>query len=229
VNENLRLDYVNRALVRIGDAPLSALLEGEAGDEAGQASAADVALLVYEPTVRELLSRRRWEFACVQAQLARLEGVSPLVGWTYAYQFPTEPPYLRLARLAYSADSLSLGSSAAVITSARRGLAYAIRASDDGKHVYLLSHWSDVFVEYVGRVEEVLFSASFGACVVLGLAIKMAQALTDDTDLVKQLNIELYGDRARGFTGALTMAKLEDSQNSPNPGFADDAGFVSGR
>lgn len=75
------IDIASNALVRIGVPPISSFEEGGA---AGQAASN-----LYEPTVRDLLSKTRWRFAAAKRQLAQLTA-KPLNEWQYAYQLPSD-------------------------------------------------------------------------------------------------------------------------------------------
>jgi len=220
VNTAKALDYTNQALQDIGEAPITAWNDGSLN--------ADMANRRYEQVVRDLLSRHRWEFATVQATLARVTSVTPTIDWSYAFALPTDPAYIRMVRMARDADSLQ-GTQTIFWPGSFRRLEYAIRASDDGNSLYLLTHWTTCYVEYIGRVNEQLFSPAFEECIVLTLAARFAEAITDKPDLASRMMLELMGEPRAGRPGKLMLAKLEDSRNSPNPGFVDDAGLISGR
>ena len=75
----------NRALVKLGAAPIGGFDDGTAEAEAAGA--------LYEATRDALLSAHPWSFATAQADLARLAG-EPLADFAYAYQLP--PDFLRV-------------------------------------------------------------------------------------------------------------------------------------
>lgn len=223
MNTAKALSYVNEALVQIGDRPITSFADGS-----DRAKAADV---LYEPALRWLLAQHRWEFATVQQQLAQIAGFEPLIDWSFAYDLPTDPEYLHVVRIARTADSLA--TSANLVWPRHRRLDYAIRnirtnPADDGtERQALLTHWAEVWLEYVGRVDEAAFPPAFEQALVVAIAQRLAKALSDDTDLRENLKDELMGTQRA--PGLLSIAKTRDSKNSPNAGFVDDAGFVSHR
>lgn len=74
-----KFDLCSQALVIIGANPIASFDDGS--------TEARVAVTLYEPTVRDELSRYRWRFSTTQQQLSRLTDV-PLTGWDAAYQLP---------------------------------------------------------------------------------------------------------------------------------------------
>ena len=74
-----KIDICARALVMIGDEPISSFADGTTGSR--------VAANLYESTVRQLLGSYRWRFASGEVQLSRLTD-APLGKWSAAYALP---------------------------------------------------------------------------------------------------------------------------------------------
>lgn len=219
MNTEKAISFCNRALVDLGEDPIAAFDDGSA--------TATVCDERYESVLEHMLGSARWEFATVQAQLAAYPN-APLVDWSYAYQLPTQPKYLRMVRLADSLDGLRVPTSMVWERSSR--VRYTIRTHEypqGQRNLVLMTDYSSAFVEYIARVEEELFPPTFEECVVVALREKLAMSLTNNADLVKLAHVELYGQS--GQAGLLGRAIMVDRTNSPRPGLRDDAGFLSGR
>lgn len=77
---NSDIDIVSQALVLLGEAPISSLTEGTAGQ---------VATSLLETTRNQMLQANRWRFAAGKATLSRLTA-TPKNEWTYAFQLPSD-------------------------------------------------------------------------------------------------------------------------------------------
>lgn len=75
------IDLANQALVLLGEEPITSFEDGT--------TASVAAKTFYEPTVLEVMSRRRWRFLTTTAQLSRL-GDAPRGRFAAAYQMPTD-------------------------------------------------------------------------------------------------------------------------------------------
>lgn len=213
IDTALALEIVNAAMMRGG--------VGQAINAFDQQNnRARYANQVYEKRVRLALSEYRWEWALVQAQLARV-ATAPLFAWAYSYQLPTDPAFLRVHRFSPGADGLA--TSAALVWPRLTRADYGVRGDK------LFTDHQEAWLEYVGRVSERYFSPPFVEAFELRLAAEFARSLARNDDLADQLTKELVGDPARQLVGAITRAKAVDARNSPTPGVADDAGLVSGR
>jgi hypothetical protein len=213
MNTAKAIEFCNLALTGFGEKTIASFTE--------RTTRANVCALQYERVVSGLLSEHRWEFATIQAQLSQVADVTPLIDWTYAYDLPTDPVYIRLVRMARSADSLAWP---------RYGnVPFAIRTASDGQSQRMYTSYAEVYVEYVGRVDEIVFPPHFVNALVVALKMELGQALTDKTDVVTEARIQLRGNRPAGVTGLLQIAKTIDSKNSPNAGIRQDAGLITGR
>jgi hypothetical protein len=224
VNEALAIDYSNQALTDIGETGISSFNSGV--DDSTQAAVANQR---YEQILRKLLISHRWEWATVQQELAQLsaDAEQPIAEWEFAYALPTDPDYLRVVRLARTADSLQ--TNVTLLWPRVAGINHMIRSNQAGDKVHLYSNWSEMFLEYIGRVDEVNFSEAFVDALITALAHAFAKILTDNDEMVKEKWLELHGDQARRIPGKLSTAKTIDSKNSPNVGWIDDAGLLTGR
>ena len=75
-----KFDIVSQALILMGEAPISSFSEGTSGL---------VAENLYETTLDGLLTSHRWRFAIGKQEFNRLTA-SPLDGFKYAYQIPSQ-------------------------------------------------------------------------------------------------------------------------------------------
>jgi hypothetical protein len=75
------IEIINRALVLLGAERISSLSDGSTESES--------AAQIYPGVVEDLISRYRWRFAHVQAQLSRLSA-TPDARWDAAYQLPSD-------------------------------------------------------------------------------------------------------------------------------------------
>jgi hypothetical protein len=77
-----KIDIVSNALLLIGHPPISSF-------DSDQGAGATVGSALYDTTLEYLLSTTYWRFAVKQQQLNRLTA-TPLQGWQYAFQIPTD-------------------------------------------------------------------------------------------------------------------------------------------
>lgn len=85
------LRFINAALTRIGDEPLTSLT--------GTSAAAKVANQNYEHIVETALASHPWKFATKYAQLTLVSTDDPPDPWTYVYQVPTDMLDLRSVKV----------------------------------------------------------------------------------------------------------------------------------
>lgn len=225
----LQLDIANDALVGIGEKVLTSLPLPDGSQFTAQGA---LILQRYERAANWCLSRHKWEFAKVQAQLAQ-STTKPVFDWAFAYPLPTDPLYLRLVRMGFNIDSLGpvTDTPATEVTFPRQDprvrFAMGVLCIGGTDRKVLLTDFDEVFIEYIGRVSETVWPPYFAEIVVQKLKIELTLALTD-----KESRAARYRDEFEGFQGRpgmLTRAIMIDSANAPNQGVVDDAGFISGR
>lgn len=82
---NTKVSIASRALVLLGDRPISSFDEGTTG--------ADIATSLYESSYETLLTETRWRFAQKTAQLSRFVA-APDTGYRYKFSIPSDLLYL---------------------------------------------------------------------------------------------------------------------------------------
>ena len=76
------IDICSRALVLIGSTPITSFTAGD--------TPSVIANNLYEPTLRGILSQKRWGFARTTSQLSRLTGTPDGGYWEAAYALPAD-------------------------------------------------------------------------------------------------------------------------------------------
>lgn len=178
-----KLGVINQALVELGDDPITSL---ETDDGAG----AEVARVIYDRVVNAMFTpdAYKFRFATKQFKLNQISG-EPMDadngGFKYAYALPSD--YLSLVYLQTSQDYQIYGQE--------------LRCND-----------TNLIMDYIARVDEGLWPATFEEMVIFKLAAEMAKPVTDDSSL-KQEMIMAYQEAKR-------TAKQLDSKNVPNKPFS---------
>lgn len=222
MNTDRAIELCNRALSDLGEKGIEAFNAGTV--------ASIVADQRYEGIVEDLLSSARWHFATIQTELSRYTDFAPLFDWAFAYEMPSNPKYLRMVRFARTTDSLN--SVETLVWPRARRAVYDIRAIKVTGDVYthaIFTDYDQAFIEYVGRVDEVLWPPHFDACVVTALAEVFAPAVQGERgrEVAELLHQKLHGGRGRA--GQLTHAKVIDGHNQPSVPILDDGGLLTGR
>lgn len=148
-----QIEIINRALVLLGADRISSLTDGTTESES--------ASQIYPGVVEDLISRYRWRFAHVQAQLPRL-AAEPDARWSAAYQLPSDLKVLE------------------TITVNDEPIEYD-RLED--KVACNAQETDEVFAEYVIQNDETKWPGYFVSLVVFELASLLATPVGDREDL----------------------------------------------
>lgn len=173
------VDVCNDALTLLGDDRIISLT-----DDTTQAR---VMNQLYQPTVDAVLRSYPWRCAIAQAQLARLSSTTPLYGFSYAYQLPTDPKALRVLEV-YNSSNVS-----------QRDHQWA----KFGDKIY--SDLETVYITYVAQIVANGFDPLLRQAVAARLAADAAWPLTQNSTLVGNMN-QLY---AAKLNEARTVDRLE--------------------
>ena len=148
------IDICSNAFIRLGAPPISSFTAGGAqGTAAGN---------LYEPTLQAMLSSHRWRFASAQKTLARLTA-TPLNGWSYAFQLPTD-----LISLYHAVPNVD----------------YQVYEDKIYANVESLD------VEYLMRPSETLFPAYFQLALEYQLASEFALSVTSNRSLAETYEVK---------------------------------------
>lgn len=172
----------SRALSKLACGTIASFGEGTAE--------ADLAGVLYGPTLEALLSAYNWSFATGQATLARL-AAAPLADWHYAYQLPVD--FLRVI----SAGQAGQG----------RGVSYRIH---EGR---LHTDADQVILTYVFRPDVSALPPYFAEALVDRLAAEFALPLTESASRAELManKAELSFRRARAADSqGQTPVAIED-------------------
>ena len=137
------IEICSRALILLGASPIASFNDPGAG--------AQVSNILYESTLRSLISSHRWNFTKKKASLSRLVA-APLNTYTYQYQLPSD--YLTMIKTAD--DSI-----------------YEIQGDK------VLSNQDSLQIDYIHRPDETNFPPIFIETLEFYLASKFAVPVTD--------------------------------------------------
>lgn len=148
------IDLCNMALGRIGAGRITALTE--------ETNEAIYCNLWYEQTRNEVLRSRAWK-SCTELQTLAQLSTTPIFGWSYQYQMPTDPRAIRIISV-YPSSGYE-----------RQGR-------------LLLSDESSLSLKYVAEVSDPNnLDEILAEVITLRLAVKLAKAVANDKELSKDL------------------------------------------
>tara|TARA_R110000764_G_scaffold24888_1_gene59935 strand:- start:208 stop:795 length:588 start_codon:yes stop_codon:yes gene_type:complete len=173
-----KVDICARAIIRIGAQPISSFDDGS--------TEALVASLLYENTLKAILSRHRWRFATDQRQLDLLTD-APTGRYSFAYQLP---------------DLLVLNT----ITVSDIPIEYARYGDKVFCDTY--GSTSKLIADYTFRQDESQFPSYFTKVLELELASVFAGSIARDSAMIQQFNAQ--------FEQEIRIAKNIDSQEETN-------------
>jgi hypothetical protein len=186
------MDHVtiaNRAVARIGGIPIQSFdVPGPSGHIVPQ---------TYNAVLDDLLGKYPWHFTKKKAALARLTD-PPLIGWTYAFQLPSD----RLAppRAIYNASN------------DRRPF---MDWEPEGDKI--LTDAEQLWASYQWRPDPNWWPTYFRELVILAVAAELAGALREDWNLRKSLRREVYGEEQyQGEGGQFGVCSALDAQSAPS-------------
>jgi hypothetical protein len=193
----------NRALLRIGLAPIASLSEGS--------DRATTCQSLYEDTKMGCLSMYDWRFTLRKVQLARLV-TAPVNAWRYAYQLPTN----RISGPRAIYNSTSVG----------------VQPILGGFEIFGAQVFTDETVlvaDYQENVAEADWPPYFTPLVVYAMAAALAPTLTDREDLTVEYHARAWGTPQESFRGGwFAQAAMRDSFSNPAGAF-DTSEFVNAR
>lgn len=186
---------VNRALARIGSAPIMSLED--------ETALARQCAAVYDDAVDLCLGLHDWAFARMTVELSRipLETFTPINGWANAFDLPDNrlsDPLRVLANPKHPDRPL------------RR---FALEAGR------LFADETQVWATFVYRADPSTWSPVFRAAFITGLAATLAVAVASNTGLRDSLWKEAFGSDSQDMRGGL-MGKAISRDVHGNPGSA---------
>ncbi len=150
------------------------------------------------PRVRDnLLSLYGWGFVNLHRQLARLADVTPLIGWKYAYQLPSD----------------MLGGPEAVYGDGSDRSTTAFTIARDQLH----TDYEIVAMLYrASGTDPATWPAYFRNLAVTALGSKLAVPVMGDRKLAESLHEQAFGTRQeQGRGGLFAAARTEDARTRP--------------
>lgn len=179
-----KLDVINQALVLLGDDPITSL-------ETDSGAGAEAARVIYDRVINAQFTpdSYKFRFATKQFTLNQIQGEpvdADKGGFKLAYALPSD--FLCLVYLNTTQEYQIYGNE--------------LRCND-----------TELILDYIARVDETLWPATFEEMVVLKLASELAKPVTDDTSLKQEYQNE--------YLFAKKTAKAVDSKNVPNKPFSD--------
>lgn len=182
-----RIAICNRALVRIGEAPL----QSEVSDEA------EAVLPLYDSAVEVGLGLGAMSFAMALRRLAR-DAIKPAGRWLYRFQLPAES--LEGPRALYDSE-----------TATQPFTRWELM--DDGIYTDAEEIWARVRVTPSPQ----LWSPLFTEGVVVYLASMLAGSMKENSDLAQTLYVQAMGDpRVPGDMGLFARARALDAASQPS-------------
>ena len=170
------IDICNRALARIGAAPIMSLDDDT--DLSRQVEA------VFDDVVESCFAAWRWRWAAMTHALQQIDG-TPLNGWAYAYAVP----------------AAALGEPLRVMADPRRTDAPLRAFQCEGRQVF--ADHQPLWGVFITRHAPDLWPPLFRAGVVTWLAAHLAVPVTHDSGLAETLRQEAVGSPAEGMRGGL--------------------------
>jgi hypothetical protein len=192
-DSNLIIHICNSALYRLGEPPMTSLLQGTTD--------ANLCRALY-PDVRDtLLSWQAWPFATVRQSLSRLDATPPSDYTTY-YAFPTQPAVLRVIDIDLNHQQIDY----------QREI-YVHPTEPLHQQSVIATNAGSVTMRYIGRTSEGVWSPLFIATMAVWLAATMAPSVSGKASLRVSLLSELYGGQGEpGLLGKLRdITGYEDS------------------
>lgn len=189
----LRIDIIDRALIRVGALPL----------QTETARGASLRIAEYDGIVADLLSHP-WSFGQRKRALTRLSG-APELHWAYRYALPTD----------------MIGPPRAVFDSSDARVPFTdyelVASADATRPAELHTSAETVWLQYACNVAPQFWPAYFAEMAVLAVAAEFALSVREDVQLRDRLRREVHGDaQMPGAGGKLAEAKLKDAQGKPS-------------
>jgi len=182
-----RIAVCNRALVRIGEAPL----QSEVAD------GAEAVLLLYDSAVETALGLGDFSFATAIRQLNR-DATKPPGRWTYRFQLPAES--LEGPKAIYDDETASQPFT-------------AWELYDDGIYTDAETLWAKVRIAPSPQIWTPLFTEG----VVVYLASLLAGSMKENMDAAGALYAQAMGDpRVPGDMGLIGRARARDTASQPS-------------
>jgi hypothetical protein len=150
-----KTDIFNMALRRVGEETIMSLEEDDKNAEVGR--------LIFEPVYEQCLESHNWKFATFRTHLAETID-TPLFGYNYSYQVPTDPKLLRAIRLASYRDEFKIEGDKILTNTETNGL---------------------VYIGYVDDVNKL--SPMFVKALYLTLAVEMAYTMVENNTILNGL------------------------------------------
>lgn len=187
-----KVSIISEAVVKLGGKPVSSLDEDR--------KPVTVLVNLFDSTYEAALTMHRWRFAMAKRDLARLSA-TPLNEWQYAFQLPTDPPYLLAIRTYPSID-------------------YEIFEDK------LYANSTTCALDYVFRPAISALPAYFAKTLSLMLAVEGAIPVTGKQTYRDAFVQELHG--APGAPGLLPRSMAADASARP-PDAIEDSPFIQAR
>jgi hypothetical protein len=173
-----KTDICNLALIKIGKARVQDIDT----DESQQAT--DLKL-VYDSALLEILAEAEWSFAVFRQALNK-SVETPLYEWSYKFQIPTYPKYIRLISI-------------------ENDPAYSIEGD------FIFCNQSSINILYIGLVADPnLYTIPFQNAFVLLLAYKICYNLTNSSSREK----ELYAEYREKLAYAVNLYKALNAESA---------------
>ncbi len=173
-----KTDICNLALIKIGK---NRVIDIDTDDSQ---QATDLKL-VYDFTLLEILAEADWSFAIFRQALNKSVG-SPLYQWSYSFQLPTNPEYVRLISIEGNPE-------------------YTI----EGK--YILTNTDNIKITYIGKViDPNQYTIPFQNAFVALLAYKICYNLTNSSSREK----EILAEYQQKLSYAITQYKTLSSEKA---------------
>jgi hypothetical protein len=189
------VDIVNRALIRLGVAKITAL--SDTNDRAISANT------LFEPAVRTYLSDYPWRFA-MKKSVSLTAATAPTNEWSYAHTLP--------------ADLLG-GPHALFASTAKPQNPFKDFEVFDG---LVYSNQPTVYIDYVYRKATASWPVYFEELMVKVIGWQLAETLTEQTSKAQQLMIEAIGNpEEQGKGGYYRQARQADAKTGGTQAFSD--------
>lgn len=188
----VRLDIINRALVRIGSDPLET--ESSPGFETHFA--------IYDSVTEDILSRYPWSFATFTRRLGRLTA-APAQLWKYQFQMPSD----------------MIGVPRAVYDRSDSRTPFADFALGENR---LFADVLDIWLTYQKKPDPLYWPGWFRELITVAVMAELALSVREDNSLRAVLRENAYGsEHMMGEGGLLGQAKNMDSQGKASPVIAE--------